>query len=163
MFAWAGARPLTYDPAVPTGKKSREIKDLGSEGAENILAMTGGPIMTYRSAGTELAAQVAARRAPSGKPRPAQTASRLPAKAQAHARGAAESEHVATLADLMFRRIGIGWNKDMGAADIHRIASEVGPTLGWDAVRTRAEIDGYFAQLREHHAFHWPTEHSPQS
>jgi len=156
VFAWAGARPLTYDPAIPTGKKSREIRDLGPEGAPNIMAMTGGPIMTYRSAGTELTRLIEARRPPAGKPQSLAWTSRLPADVAAYAATAAKTEQVETLADLMFRRIGLGWSKNMGAAQARQIAETVAPALNWDGARIDAEVRQYMQYLAEHHAFSPP-------
>jgi len=49
LFAWAGVRPLTWDPTLPDGKRSREVHDLKSEGLPGVYAMTAGPIMTHRS------------------------------------------------------------------------------------------------------------------
>ena len=65
LFAWAGVRPLTYDPALPKGARRREVHDLGAEGMPNVLAMTAGPVMTHRSAGAEMCAAVRKRLAPS--------------------------------------------------------------------------------------------------
>jgi glycerol-3-phosphate dehydrogenase len=66
LFAWAGVRPLTYDPELPMGARSREIHDLAADGLPNVLAMTAGPVMTHRSGGETIAAAVAQRIAPSG-------------------------------------------------------------------------------------------------
>lgn len=153
LFTWAGARPLTYDPAFPGGRKSREIRDLGAEGAGNMLAMTGGPVMTYRSAGEELAALIRTRRAPSGPPRQQRSLPRLPARSQTHVADAAQGEHVVTLADLLFRRLGWGWSKTMGVEQARQAANDIAPILGWDRQRIDQEVQTYLDYLGEHHSY----------
>jgi glycerol-3-phosphate dehydrogenase len=68
LFAWAGVRPLTYDPELPKGKRSREVHDLAPDGIPGIFAVTAGPIMTHRSAGAELTGIVTSRLRPSRNP-----------------------------------------------------------------------------------------------
>jgi glycerol-3-phosphate dehydrogenase len=168
LFAWAGVRPLTYDPALPKGKRSREVHDLASEGMPGVFALTGGPIMTHRSAGAELAEIVGKRLAPS---RPKQTlsyAARLFPENQnspplledytaiklADLTHAAEHEHAANLVDLLFRRVGAGWTRTMGGAAAERAARTVAGILGWDEARIAQEVADYHEHLRHQHA--WP-------
>jgi glycerol-3-phosphate dehydrogenase len=77
LFSWSGVRPLTYDEALPKGKRSREIHDCANDGLPNVYAMTAGPIMTHRSAGTELLDLVAAKIKPSRPAQPLSYAARL--------------------------------------------------------------------------------------
>ncbi|MBV9785678.1 MAG: FAD-dependent oxidoreductase, partial [Acidisphaera sp.] len=77
LFAWAGVRPLTYNPDLPTGNRSRELHDLGLEGMPGALAMTAGPVMTHRGAGQEITAAVQRRLPPSRAPQPLSYAARL--------------------------------------------------------------------------------------
>jgi glycerol-3-phosphate dehydrogenase len=167
LFAWAGVRPLTWDPALPEGKRSREVHDLEAEGFPGVYAMTAGPIMTHRSAGTELAATVAKRLPPS---RPAQTisyAARLYPENQnsppllddyaaiklADLALAAEQEQVTNLVDLLFRRVGAGWTRTMGHDAAERAARIVAGPLGWDDARVAAEVAAYHQHLRRQHAY----------
>jgi glycerol-3-phosphate dehydrogenase len=167
LFAWAGVRPLTWDPALPDGKRSREVHDLATEGLPGIYAMTAGPIMTHRSAGAELAATVARRLKPS---RAAQTISyaarRYPENQNsppllddytaiklADLTLAAEQEHVTNLVDLLFRRVGAGWTRTMGHDAAARAARTVAGPLGWDDARVAAEIAAYREHLRRQHAY----------
>ena len=64
LFSWAGVRPLTYDPAFPEGKRSRDLHNLEAEWDAQFFALTGGPIMTHRTAGAELTRVVQDRLAP---------------------------------------------------------------------------------------------------
>ncbi|MBL8700679.1 MAG: FAD-dependent oxidoreductase [Alphaproteobacteria bacterium] len=160
LFTWAGVRPLSYDPALPMGKRSRDVHDLAADGMPGVLAMTAGPVMTHRSAGTEMTEIVRKRLAPS---RPAQavdySARRFPDNQNsppivddwteakfADLVHAARHEHATSLVDLMFRRVGAGWTKTMGHAAADRAAEAVATVYGWDQARTRREAQSY----REH-------------
>ncbi|HEV2547245.1 MAG TPA: FAD-dependent oxidoreductase [Stellaceae bacterium] len=166
LFAWAGVRPLTWDPALPKGKRSREVHDLAAEGLPGVFALTGGPIMTHRSAGAELTEVVARRLKPSRPAQPISYAPRrfpenqnspallddFPAIKLADLKYAAENEHVLNLVDLLFRRVGAGWTRSMAAGTAGRAAETVAGILGWDETRIAAEIAAYRAYLEDQHA-----------
>jgi glycerol-3-phosphate dehydrogenase len=165
LFAWAGVRPLTYDPEQPRGARARMVHDLSEDGMPNVFAMTAGPIMTHRSAGPELLKAVGARIAPSGAPQDLSHAARMfpemqnappldtgdPAVKLSDLVHAAEREHATDLIDLLFRRTGTGWNRGMGAAVARKAAEAVAGVLGWDAARIDAEVARYHAYLAEQH------------
>jgi glycerol-3-phosphate dehydrogenase len=165
IFTWAGVRPLTYDPALPKGNRSREIHDLGPEGMANVLAMTAGPIMTHRSAGKELLEAVRKRLPPSGTEKSLSFAARLFPDNQnsprllddgtsttlQDLRHAAAEEHPTNLADLLFRRVGVGWTRTMGAPAARRTAETVADILGWDEERIVEETSRYEAYVAENH------------
>lgn len=167
LFAWAGVRPLTYDPALPNGKRLREVHDLSSEGLPNVLAMTAGPVMTHRSAGTEMVEAVRRKLKPSGPEQAVSYAPRLFPENQnsppllndctaikmSDLRYAAEHEQVENLVDLLFRRAGAGWTRGMAAAEAHKAAEAVAGVLGWDDTRIAAEVAAYRDYLRRQHAF----------
>ncbi len=166
LFTWAGVRPLSYDPALPKGKRSRDVHDLASAGMPDVYAMTAGPVMTHRSAGTEMVDVVRGRLAPTREVRPVDYGARRFPENQnsppivadwtaakfADLRHAAAHEHATNLVDLMFRRVGAGWTKTMGIDAADRAAETVADVLGWDAERTRAEAEGYRQYLRRIHA-----------
>jgi len=173
LFSWAGVRPLTWDPDLPKGNRSREIYDYAADGMPNVLAMTAGPIMTHRSAGKELLDAVAGRIRPS---MPPQTLSWKTALAPNGPCGApilpdcayvgtedlvhcASHEHVVHLNDLMFRRSGLAWGRGMGADKAMEIATLLAPALGWDETRKAQEVQAYRAHLRKFHLM--PTD-APQ-
>jgi glycerol-3-phosphate dehydrogenase len=165
IFTWAGVRPLTYDPALPKGARSREIHDLSAEGLPNVLAMTAGPIMTHRSAGAEMVKAVRAKLQPCGAERPVSYAARTFPENQnspplleedtavklSDLRYAAEHEHATSLVDLLFRRAGVGWSKSMGAEAARKAAEAVAGTLGWDEARVEAEVMAYHGHLARQH------------
>jgi glycerol-3-phosphate dehydrogenase len=168
LFAWAGVRPLTYDPALPKGKRSREVHDLAAEGMPGGFALTGGPIMTHRSAGGELTEIVGTRLSPSRSKQTLSYGARLFPENQnspplledytqiklADLTHAAEHEHATSLVDLLFRRVGAGWTRTMGGDAAERAARAVAGILGWDEARVAQEVTAYREHLRRQHA--WP-------
>ena len=168
LFAWAGVRPLTYDPAQPKGARSRELHDLSGDGLDNMFALTAGPIMTHRSAGDLLTKRVAKRVRPSGTPGalsfaagkfPENTNSlaiddEWPEATFADLRHAAAHEMPADLIDLLFRRSGNGWTASMAAPMAERTAREVAAEMGWDEARIQAEAAAYRAHVARNHLWH---------
>jgi glycerol-3-phosphate dehydrogenase len=167
LFAWAGVRPLTWDPALPKGKRSREVHDMTAHGMPGVYAMTAGPIMTHRSAGAEAVEAVARRLQPARPGHAVNYAARLYPENQnsppllddytgiklADLRFAAEREQVTSLVDLLFRRVGAGWTRSMGHDAARRAAETVAGPLGWDAARIEAEVAAYRDYLRRQHAY----------
>lgn len=166
LFNWAGVRPLSYDPALPMGKRSRDVHDLGAAGMPNVFAMTAGPIMTHRSAGTEMVDLVRGKIAPKRPARPVDYSARKFPDNQnsppllddwtdaklADLAYAARHEHAINLVDLMFRRVGAGWTRTMGYNDADKAAMAVADVYGWDAAQAKREADAYRAYLRRMHA-----------
>ena len=62
----------------------------------------------------------------------------------------AEREHVHTLLDLMFRRVNLGWQVDLGLPHAEAVAREVAGILGWDDARIGEEVAAYRAFVAEH-------------
>lgn len=156
VASWAGVRPLTYDPALPLGRRSRELHDLAADGLPGIFALTAGPVMSHRSAGRLLARTAGRGLVPR---RPAQAVRYAgPAVAQdptrrgqcpgtpcapAELRRVAEREHAATLADILFRRTGAAWGEPLGEREIAAAAAAAADALGWDAAARQAAIAAY--------------------
>jgi glycerol-3-phosphate dehydrogenase len=157
LFTWAGVRPLTYDPAFPKGKRSREIHHLTNDGLTNVFAMTAGPIMTYRSAGQELTRRVRRVIAPGQSPQqPRYATLRFPevrdsplllehesAVTLSDLRHAALHEHATGLLDLLFRRTGVGWSQTMAYEAADKAAESVADIMSWDEARVREEVQNY--------------------
>lgn len=133
-YAWAGVRPLTHDPAMPKGNRSRRIHDQADDGMDGMLSITAGPIMSHRVAGRDLAAAVAGRIRPSAAPQPLSYAARAlpdepgspavlnqePGISIAQLRHAARTEQPHDLVDLLFRRVGLGWGDSMAREGLPR-------------------------------------------
>jgi glycerol-3-phosphate dehydrogenase len=165
ISTWAGVRPLTYDTTLPGGRRSREIHDLASDGLPDVFAMTAGPVMTHRSAGQELVGMIKQRLAPSGcerersyTPSPLRfTRDRLvgvdrlgPAQWAALA-SHVEGEHAVSLSDVLFRRTGIAWRRQLSDDEVCQAASAIGAQLGWPPHQVEAEIKNYQAEVRALH------------
>jgi len=67
---------------------------------------------------------------------------------------AAEHEHVTSLVDLLFRRVGAGWTRTMADGAAENAARAVAGILGWDEPRVARELAAYREHLRRQHA--WP-------
>jgi glycerol-3-phosphate dehydrogenase len=66
-------------------------------------------------------------------------------------RYAAREEHATNLADLLFRRVGVGWTRTMGAPAARRAAETVADILGWDADRITEETSRYESYVAANH------------
>ena len=143
-LTWAGVRPLTYDPAVPFGNRSRQIHDLAEDGLPNVLAMTAGPITSYRSAGELLAAEVAKRVAPRRAPQRPDYGPKLAPENDnspflvdgdrsvrlSDLQHAIAEEHAVKLTDLLFRRTGLCWRHMPTPEQVERAASVLAVEIG---------------------------------
>ncbi len=161
IFTWAGVRPLGADPNFPKGKRSRDVHDLSEDGMPGIYAMTGGPIMTHRSAGPELTSLVGGKIKPSRTAQEPSYAARMFPENQnsppltddntsiklSDLKFAAQREHVTNLTDLLFRRVAVGWTEGMGYDAAEKAAAAVAGELNWDHERVRREVENYRTQI----------------
>lgn len=159
---WAGVRPLTYDPDAPKGARSRELHDLAGAGLTNVWAMTAAPIMTHRDAGRDVVRALRAEIAPSGPSREMEWRRRMPlgdvgsprlhpeeeAYRLADVPAAVREEGARTLADLLFRRVGVGWRRFFTDEQLVPIAAVMGDELGWSEERRSQEIRSYQQETR---------------
>lgn len=157
LLTWAGVRPLTYDPAVPFGNRSRQIHDLGKDGLANVIAMTAGPITSYRSAGEQLAAEVSKRVVASRSPQLPDFSAKQPPENDnspflvsgdrsvrlSDIQHAIVSEQALTLTDILFRRTGLGWRHRFTDEEIERAASVLAVELGLSAQQRRNAIEAF--------------------
>ena len=154
LSTWAGVRPLTYDSALPKGKRSRELHDLSANGLDGILAMTGGPVMSHRSAGREISAQLKSLLQPSS---PARQVSYRPYEFRdntnspplladepairiAHIRDCVREQHARTLTDVLYRRTGLGWKRSFRDPEIALAAEAMASELNWTSAERDAEV-----------------------
>jgi glycerol-3-phosphate dehydrogenase len=152
-YSWSGVRPLTWDANQPMGSRNRVLHDLSGEGLDNVFALTGGPVMTHRSAGEEIARAVSARISPSGMPRLPSYSSRFPSPLETEmlrdltsaeppewVRQMPVAEDVVHLSDVVLRRTGLAWYEKMSPQKIAAIGNAFGTRMGWDEEKTRQEI-----------------------
>lgn len=161
LFTWAGVRPLTYASDEPAGIRGYTFHDLAGDGLPNVLAMTGSPILSFRPAGRRLAGEVGRRIPPSrtaaapdfaAKPFHSGEASpglldTEPEVTLAELRHVALTEDPVTLADLLFRRVGVGWTGTMAREGALKAAETVADILGWDAATVEREVAAYLDHI----------------
>ena len=161
LYSWAGVNPLTSDPAAPLGSREIKVHDLAGDGLPGLLTLTGGPIMTHRRVAQRMVKEIAGRLSPSTTPQSSKYQGTHTIFDQSHTRGdgriasvlAAEVERCArdempvSLADLLMRRLGLGWEPDQGINQARSIAEAAAPHLGWSDARIEAELLAYQAHL----------------
>jgi glycerol-3-phosphate dehydrogenase len=153
-YSYAGIQPVSSDPGDPKGTREVRIHDLGESGFPNMLMLTGGPIVTFRVVGSELADAVEKRIRPSN-PRaeinwnPTELSQLIQTRngngdisalsAEIVGRITSE-EQVVQLSDIFFQRSDLGWSRDQGRSDVERVAALVGETLGWDETQREDQV-----------------------
>lgn len=164
LFTWAGVRPLSYDPRYPKGSRDRIVHDLAADGLPNVFAMTAGPIMTHRSAGQVMCAQVRGRIQPSGKAQAIDYSARAFPENQnsppivehwterklADLQHVAKTEYPATLVDAI-RRVGAHWSQTMAVEAADKAAQAIASEMGWDQARAGKEARDFAAYLAHTH------------
>ncbi|MCM2436092.1 MULTISPECIES: FAD-dependent oxidoreductase [Rhizobium/Agrobacterium group] len=153
LYSWAGVRPLGADPLYPEGKRSREIHDLKGIGMAGVYAMTAGPIMSHRSAGQEMAELVKSQIRPS-RPLPdcfnvSAVGNSAASKAVVTSQFSAD-EDAHSLADLMFRRLGLSWTSSMGSERVTDIARKSGL---WTDDEIPRQVEGYLKYVHDEFYF----------
>lgn len=167
LQAWAGVRPITYDPKFPKGRRIpfSVFQDMREDGMPNALTTTWAAIMFHRSAAREVVDAVRRKFAPSGTAREPSFAARgfpenqnsppllphYPAVKLADLRYSAEYEHPRHLVDILFRRSSAGWNAAIPPDAVRRAAETVAAPLGWDEERTEQEIEAFVAYQTRYH------------
>ena len=156
ILTWAGVRPLTYDPAVPFGNRSKQIHDLAADGLPNVLAMTAGPVTTYRESGVALAREVASRVSARRSPQLPDFGPKLPPENDnspfliagdrsvrlSDLQHAVEKEHAVSLTDILFRRTGLGWRHRFTDGEVDKAASILATELRLSPeARTASVVD----------------------
>ena len=154
VSTWAGIRPLTHDPAMPMGHRSRRIYELSEEGLPGGFALTNGSLGAHRQTAQDLLAKLKTWFADPASGRAAarvDDTAKVGAPSAAPIQGAALSsspEHAVTLEDMMARRLGLVWDADCGVQAAPAVARELGARLGWDASRIDTELAEYTRMVR---------------
>lgn len=167
LQAWAGVRPITYDPEFPKGRRIpfSVFQDLQDDGMPNALTTTWAAIMFHRSAARETLAAVRKKISPSGQPQEVSFAARrfphnqnsppllphYPNVKLADLRYSAEHEQPQHLVDILFRRTSAGWNAAIPPTAVRQAAEAVAPVLGWDEEKLEQEIDAFIAYQARYH------------
>ena len=161
-YSWAGVRPRTARLGFASGGSAVRLHDFERNGASGYFAYTGGLLMTHRSAGREVVAGIGRKLKPSGSSRPFLGSARLPptqadtttlhrAEGEVTAKGlvySCQHEKVVDLADLMRRRVSLGWGEQLGCDVVHEVASTVRDAMGWSPAEAASNADRYVATTR---------------
>lgn len=166
-FAWAGVRPITFDPNRDKGKRIpfSVLQDMNEEGMRDSATITWATIMFHRQAARQMVELVRKRRKPSGAPQTLSYAARPFPENQnsppivdgntgvtaATLRAMAETEQPRHLVDLLYRRSGLGWAGPIPDDAVRRAADAVAEPLGWDETRREAEIAAFSRYQAEQH------------
>lgn len=161
VAAWAGIRPL-----MPTTQSSvaasREHLITRERGNGRSVTVTGGKLTTYRVMARQVVdvvqgiLQVPKRRAATGERRfsgetTTPTGDALVAGLPyltGDVRWAVERELACTIGDVLIRRTKLAFEtRDNGRAVARRVADQMAPMLGWDAVRLGRELRRYDVEV----------------
>jgi glycerol-3-phosphate dehydrogenase len=154
-FSWAGVRPLSFDPHLPMGRRSREIHDLTTRGQPKVLAMTAGPVMTHRSAGRELREAVSRLVGPPRRQESAPLSNSRCDEADLLAtkpfpdlafRNAVSVEHAQDLRGILYTRTGYAWGQQLEPSTVKAVAACVADLLKWSP----EEVDEQVAKFLEY-------------
>ena len=162
-YTYAGIQPVSCDPKDPKGTRQIRIHDLSDEGFPNMLMLTGGPIMTYRIIGSDLADAVAKRISPSSSSQelsyfPSAITEQIHKEKGGHSMGPLdaeilkkiiEEEQISSLTDLFFRRSDMGWDHDQGRAKLEPVAKIMAEILGWDDAQLQEQLFIYHSYIEE--------------
>jgi glycerol-3-phosphate dehydrogenase len=167
LFAWAGARPITYDPKRAKGRRMpfSVLQSLDRDGLKDAMTITWATIMFHRAVAKDVVTAVGKRAMPSQTPQPISYAARLYPENQnspplheaetdikiADLRHAAEREHAEHLVDILFRRTGLGWAAPIPPDAVLRAARSVADILGWTDSRVTEEVARYRAYVERYH------------
>ncbi|SLN67125.1 Aerobic glycerol-3-phosphate dehydrogenase [Roseovarius albus] len=151
LYTWAGVNPLTRDQSHNLGSREIKIHDLAADNLNGIFSLTGGAIMTHRRVARQLVKLVSKTLGSRQKPLDREDAMHYPDVAEMDFRDAAKHcarhEKPATLADLMLRRLGAGWDPDQGRDLAPEVAQLIAPIMGWDSAKIEEEVLAYEAIL----------------
>lgn len=154
-FSWAGVRPLSFDPNSPMGRRSREIHDLAARGQPKVLAMTAGPVMTYRSAGRELRDAVSHLVKPARRQGPTPNSESRCAEIDVTDsspsslfRNAVSAEHAQDLRGILYTRTGFAWGRQLDPAAVKAVAECVADLLSWSPTDVNDQVANFLEYQR---------------
>lgn len=148
VFRWAGLRPAAFQEGSPRGTWMRVFHDLSPRPEAPMLSMAWGRIADHADTAERIARLVQAKL---GAPTRRHKVSCLRPRAcssfdDIDLAEVIETEQAMTVADVLFRRTGQGWDADLGLPYVERVAQALEIKTG----RKRAPelIDEYFNLLR---------------
>jgi len=163
LYSFAGIQPVTFDAGDPQGNREVIVHDLETDGLANVLMLTGGPIMTYRLIAKKILKEVSKRCVPTlEKKHPSYGSSEV---SQLLRNGRATSvsmniskeilekiiveEQPVSLADILLRRTGLGWDIDQGKSTAVKVADVMAELFDWDQQRKEKELQWFYHHIKE--------------
>ena len=152
---WAGVRPLTATgTSGKPGRAPRTLHDLEVRGLPGVFALTGGPIMTHRSAGRMALDAVSRKMSPSGAKGSMSTAPFVFSGSQnsppvledhpdvraADLELAVTREHAKTLTDVLVRRTDLAWRRALTQSEAKIAAGFVASAANWPHEKSATEV-----------------------
>ena len=166
-FAWAGARPITFDPNRAKGRRTPAgvFHDLNREGMADAMTLTWGWVMHHRETARQAVRRVRNIVPPTGErgtisynaiPFPENTNTlplvpEVPEITTGVLRHVAEREAPAHLVDILFRRTDLGWQTRLPPDAVRRAAASVADVLDWNEARVDKEVDDFLAFVHKQH------------
>lgn len=160
LRTWAGVRPLTSSrSAAKAGRAPRTLHDLENRGLPGVFALTGGPIMTHRSAGRMVVDAVSRKLKPTGQrgqvdvsPFAFSDSANSPPFLDdaldvrlADLEHGVQREHARTLEDLLVRRTDLAWRRNLSRQEVARAAEIAGIHLDWSAEERSAAVERFMS------------------
>jgi glycerol-3-phosphate dehydrogenase len=162
-YTYAGIQPVSRDPKDPKGTREIRIHDLKDDGFPNMLMLTGGPIMTYRIIGSQVADEVVKRISPSSTARelsylPSIVTEQIYKEKLNDPMGSlstevlkkiVEEEQASSLTDVLFRRSDLGWSRDRGQSHLESTTKKMAKLLNWDEFQVQEQLNYYHRFIEE--------------
>jgi len=147
LYSWAGVRPRSADPhsGAPTG--DIRLHDLTGEGLRNYFVFTGGLLMTHREAGRKMVSAAIRRLGRPGSVSLRQVeipfASQVDGYTPDAVRHAIRHEQARTLADILRRRLSVGWDEKLGLDNVAETADMAAGIFGWSDSEKQRQVDAF--------------------
>jgi glycerol-3-phosphate dehydrogenase len=168
LYTYCGVRPLPRTPAGDESAITRKhfvVDHVKSGGPKGLLSIVGGKLTTFESLARIAIPAIARHTGPSLSPsraekrvaseEPLRTDSTLDTPICAHnpetlrdVARAVEDELAMTLADVLLRRLPVGWSACHALDGAQRVVDMVAARSGWTPERAVREVEAYKQELR---------------
>lgn len=162
QHAWVGVCPTAVNAKFPLGDRQPKVWEFADRQLPNLFAITGANLGTHEWLAQQIGIEVRKRVEPTHEPRVTQAPPRQATDRRlgrhvsdgqtsvtlGSLRFAAENEQPLSLADLLFRRVGTGWETRLGAGLAHAVADNVADLFGWESAQIEKQVREYHAIAR---------------
>lgn len=158
VSTWAGVRPLTFDENQPKGARNKVLHDLSRHGLSGVYALTAGPIMSHRDTGREVVTKLLQEIEPHGQKTSLEYASEFSLNyadnfysefSEESIKKAVKDEDARTIFDVIYRRLGIGWDYDaLPELDVDHVSRIMARELHWTEVDRKSEVETFLRESK---------------